>query len=267
MIKPYYQDSAVTIYHGDSREIIPTLGKFDIVLTDPPYSSGGHTRSDRNASTAIKYQMTMTSRRFTDFSGDNRDQRSFERWCYYWMAECLDHCNSGGSIVSFIDWRNLPCMIDAVQIAGWVYRGLIVWNKPIARPNLGWFRADCEFAVCGTAGAINRDHVDGGDIGICQVGLFQHSPVQGCDRMHMTEKPVNLLVDILKTRNDWQTILDPFAGSGTTGRAAKDLGRKCVLIEKEEAYCEVSAKRMQQEVLPMFEEPKTQQETQGELFQ
>jgi len=50
---------------------------------------------------------------------------------------------------------------------------------------------------------------------------------------------------------DVQTILDPFAGSGTTGRAAKDLGRKCVLIEREERYCEIAANRMRQEVLPL----------------
>ena len=44
---PYYQDSAVTIYHGDCREIVPTLGPVDAVVTDPPYSSGGQFRGDR----------------------------------------------------------------------------------------------------------------------------------------------------------------------------------------------------------------------------
>ena len=55
---------------------------------------------------------------------------------------------------------------------------------------------------------------------------------------------------------DVQTILDPFAGSGTTGRAAKDLGRKCVLIEREERYCEIAARRMAQEVFN-FDEKET----------
>lgn len=45
--------------------------------------------------------------------------------------------------------------------------------------------------------------------------------------------------------------IDPFAGSGTTGRAAKDLGRKCTMIEREEKYCEIAARRMQQEVLAL----------------
>lgn len=45
--------------------------------------------------------------------------------------------------------------------------------------------------------------------------------------------------------------IDPFAGSGTTGRAAKDLGRKCTMIEREERYCEIAARRMAQEVLPL----------------
>ena len=50
---------------------------------------------------------------------------------------------------------------------------------------------------------------------------------------------------------DMQTILDPFAGSCTTGRAAKDLGRKCICIEREERYCEIGAKRMAQEVFAL----------------
>ena len=68
---------------------------------------------------------------------------------------------------------------------------------------------------------------------------------------HPTQKPLALMKWCIGLAGDVQTILDPFAGSGTTGRAAKDLGRKAVLIEREERYCEISAKRMAQEVLPL----------------
>jgi len=68
---------------------------------------------------------------------------------------------------------------------------------------------------------------------------------------HPTQKPLALIKWCISLAGDVQTILDPFAGSGTTGRAAKDLGRKAVLIEIEERYCEICAKRMCQEVLPL----------------
>ena len=71
------------------------------------------------------------------------------------------------------------------------------------------------------------------------------------ERFHPTQKPLALITWCLSLAPDAQTILDPFAGSGTTGRAAKDLGRKCVMIEREEKYAEIAAKRMAQEVLAL----------------
>ena len=70
------------------------------------------------------------------------------------------------------------------------------------------------------------------------------------NELHPTEKPVELMKQIIGV-NVARTILDPFAGSGTTGRAAKDLQRKCTLIEIDECYCEIAAQRMLQEVLPL----------------
>jgi DNA modification methylase len=72
------------------------------------------------------------------------------------------------------------------------------------------------------------------------------------DPVHPTVKPVDLLGRLISMSSKaGDTILDPFAGSGTTGRAAKDLGRKCTMIEREERYCEIAARRMAQEVLPL----------------
>jgi DNA modification methylase len=66
---------------------------------------------------------------------------------------------------------------------------------------------------------------------------------------HPTQKPEELIRWCIQQADPVATILDPFAGSGTTGRAAKDLGRKAVLIEREERYCEIAARRMAQGVL------------------
>jgi site-specific DNA-methyltransferase (adenine-specific) len=67
---------------------------------------------------------------------------------------------------------------------------------------------------------------------------------------HPTQKPVELMRWCLNL-TDATTVLDPFAGTGPTGRACKDLGKQCVLIEREEKYCEIAARRMGQEVLPL----------------
>jgi DNA modification methylase len=85
------------------------------------------------------------------------------------------------------------------------------------------------------------------------------------DRVHPTQKPLALMTWCIQLAGNVKTILDPFAGSGTTGRAAKDLGRKAVLIEKEERYCELSARRMQQQVLPLVSSEVVAEQTQVEL--
>jgi len=105
----------------------------------------------------------------------------------------------------------------------------------------------CEYMVTASAGPLERG---AGVDGIVSPGLFR-IPTTGYKKRHITEKPVALLTSILQTRNDWLTVLDPFMGSGTTLAAAKALGRRAVGIELEEAYCEIAAKRLEQEVLPL----------------
>lgn len=249
---PYYERDGLVIYHGECREVLRQLPpeSIDLVLTDPPYSSGGLMRSDRNMATSAKYRMTNTIKTNPEFSGDNRDQHSFIYWSSFWLGECADAMKSAGAIISFIDWRNLHCLIDAVQVAGLVYRGIIGWDKTEqCRPQQAWFSSQLEFAVTATKGPIERG---AGAAGVCRHGVLRHR-VNNQEKQHITEKPIPLLKDIISTRDDWQLVLDPFMGSGTTLRAAKDLGRHAIGIESEEAYCEVAARRLDQMVFDFTE--------------
>ena len=249
--KPYYEDEYVTLYHGDALAVLPELerGSVDLVLTDPPYSSGGMYRSDRSKGTADKYQHSHeTNRTYAAFSGDNRDQRSFEKWSALWMSAALNVVREEGALGCFIDWRNIACVVDAVQIGGWVYRGIVPWYKGgDQRPRKAWFRSNVEYIVWGSAGALDAGPETEG---ICQDGLL-FCRMNGFEKEHQTQKPVGLFHAVYEVRPDWATILDPFAGSGSTLRAAKDLGRKAIGIEIEERYCEIAAKRMAQSVLAL----------------
>ena len=250
-MKPYYQDASVTIYHGDCREVLPTLPpcSFDAVITDPPYSSGGMYRSDRATSTTNKYQISHeTQRSYGAFSGDNRDQRSFEKWTDSWASMCLRLVGEGGGIGVFIDWRNVACVVDAVQVAGWVYRGLTPWHKGTdLRPNKGWFRRNIEFVVWGSCGPLVTGASAEGD---CWDGMFV-ARVNDGNKEHQTGKPLELMQQMLSVRPEWKRYIDPFAGSGTTLWAAKNLGHTAVGCELDERNCEIAARRCSQETLAL----------------
>ena len=113
-MKPYYQDASVTIYHGDMFDVLPTLSGIGAVITDPPYSSGGAFRGDRAMQTSVKYVNGDTAAYRPEFAGDNRDQRSFLAWCALWMNASRNASIPSAVLCSFIDWRQLPVLTDAV---------------------------------------------------------------------------------------------------------------------------------------------------------
>lgn len=132
----------------------------DAVVADPPYSSGGMVRSDRaNIGTVTKYTTNQNTKRadLIDFGGDNRDQRAYQYWSALWMAEAMRATKPGGIIMAFTDWRQLPATTDAVQAGGWVWRGVVPWVKPNARPQSGRFTNQCEYVVWGSHGSMGAD--------------------------------------------------------------------------------------------------------------
>ena len=167
-------------------------------------------------------------------------------WRSDWLEACLRAARPGAALFCFIDWRNLPCIIDALQIGGWVYRGIIPWNKTeAARPRPGWFRSQCEYIVTATAGPLTMSPQSEGEEFQFAPGFFT-LPVVGGEKVHITEKPVPLMEWLLGIRAEWQTVLDPFMGSGSTGVAALSMGRKFVGIEVEEHYYSIACKRIEQ---------------------
>lgn len=245
MSEPYYQDDLVTLYHGDCLGVLRDLptGSVDAVVTDPPYSSGGMVRSDRMATTKRKYVGTdqvlngTGGGALSDFAGDNRDQRAYAYWSALWLGECLRLTRPGGILIAFTDWRQLPSTVDAVQAGGWVWRGIVPWEKPGARPQLGRFTAACEYAIWGSAGALPSDRGVGTLPGI-------YREVAPRDRQHITQKPLQLMRDLLRIVPPGSTILDPFMGSGTTGVAAVQQHCRFIGIEQVQHFAAVAEQRI-----------------------
>ena len=110
---------------GDMLQVLQGIdSKFELVIADPPYSSGGLMRSDKMATTKTKYLQSDSGNqiKLPDFLGDNRDQRAFYAWCVYWMEQANRILKEEAILAVFTDWRQLPTVTDAVQGAGLVWR-------------------------------------------------------------------------------------------------------------------------------------------------
>lgn len=223
---------------GDCLEEMRQLpdASVDAVICDPPYSSGGFTRGDRTGDPAQKYGAKGAS-----FGGDNRDQRSYLLWSRMWLSEAQRVMKQVAPICVFSDWRQLPLMTDALQIAGFVWRGIVVWDKtPSCRPFKGRFSAQCEYVIWGSNGPMPLDRGVG-----CLPGCFSVG-VRQADRFHLTGKPAELIREIVRITREGDTILDPFMGSGTTGVAALMEGRDFIGIEQQTDYFEIARKRLEE---------------------
>ena len=226
----------LTLYRGDSLAVLPKLPSesVDCILTDPPYSSGGLFRGDRSKSTNTKYVQTGTLLRRPDFMGDNKDQRSFRLWSLHWMLEAFRIAKETAPIMVFTDWRQLPETSDALQMAGFIWRGVVVWDKTEgSRPQKGRFRNQTEFVVWGSKGEFpERDGAE------CLPGVFRICPRPEDKERHIAGKPVNLLKYLTRLlpegneREGGYTLLDPFMGGGSTGAAALSRGMKFIGIEQ-----------------------------------
>lgn len=209
---------------------------FDALITDPPYSSGGlHSKTRTSDFVNAKYLNNPSN--YPEFSGENRDQYSYLHWSTMWLAQAYRVLKVGAPIAVFTDWRQYPVMAASIQAAGFTWRGSIVWDKTeSARPRKGAYRQQAEFALWGSKGKFSSE-------GPALPGVFRYSALNGGQKLHTTAKPLQLMSDIIKICPDG-VILDPFAGSGTTGIAALRAGFRFVGVECEESYYNISCDRI-----------------------
>lgn len=225
-LTPYYQDDAVTLYHGDCREVLPQLDPVQHIITDPPYSDDTHAGA-----------------RTGDY-GKGGVLVSFASTSALLIADVLSLCSANRWCVMTVDWQHvLP--LKQTPPKGWKFVRHGVWVKPNGMPQMsgdrpaqGW-----EAVAILHADVKGRMKWNGGGL----PATWSHMKVSG---LHPTGKPESLLLEwVIQFTDAGETILDPFMGSGTTLAAAKRLGRKAIGIELNEQYCEVAARRLSQGAL------------------
>ena len=240
MTTPYYSDDHVTIYHGDALDVLAELEiSVDAVVTDPPYASGTRTEASKSSSGAM-----LRAGRFSDRPIE-LDQMTTTG--FVWLMRAVGQAvrpmlPDGASFLSFIDWRQWPNLVGALETCNYRVQGMIVWDKGSMGLGNG-FRAQHEL-VCHASKGVPTIHDKG-------CGNVITHPRQAPDD-HPSPKPEQVMQRLVEVVTvDRGVVLDPFMGSGTTLRAAKNIGRRAIGIELEERYCEIAATRCAQEVLAL----------------
>lgn len=233
-------DLTFEVRQGDSLRLLEMLpsGSVDGVFCDPPYSSGGQFRGDRMRGTDAKY---IGSGLQEDYDGDTRDQRGFTWWASMWLAEAYRASSSGSPLLCAIDWRQLPSLTDAVQAAGWVWRGVVVWDKTeAARPNPDRPRNQCEYFVYATKGPVlDRPKEDRA----YPPGVYRKY-LRSVDKHHQAYKPPALWAQYLPLVRKGGVVLDPFCGAGSVGEACALAGLSYIGFEINQGWAERASERV-----------------------
>lgn len=230
------------LINGDALTALAELApeSVDALITDPPYSSGGMFRGDRVQDTGNKYLNTGARHSAPSWPGDTRDQRAYALWCERWLSASYRALKWGGVVAVFCDWRQLPTVSDAIQVAGFVLRGILVWDKTEGtRPVKGWHRQQSEFVLTASKGP----RIKAGPEAPTLPGVVRCAPRKG-EKLHQVGKPVPLMDEVIRLAPEGGTVLDPFMGSATTGVAAVASGRAFVGIEIDPHYYTVASDRL-----------------------
>lgn len=251
MFKPYYEQSGITIYHGDCLEILPTLLPESVTLlwTDPPYGHGNH---DGDLNARLNNHRKLKNQPIENDTADTMRvvmDGMLERAVPLLRHDCCCCCcccGGGGGPKPTFAW-----VANRMDTNGLSFFHSVIWDKK--NPGLGWrFRRRHEMVMVA--------HREGGKLAwanndIAVPNIQEFFPPK--DRQHPNEKPVELPALFIELcTKPGELVLDPFMGSGTTLVAAKQSGRRAIGIELDERYCALAAERVSQGSL--FEVPVVQ---------
>ena len=228
-----FLDGRVQLYLGDCRDILPTLGKVDAVVTDPPYEQ-------RMQELHARFKLRRTD------GGPQRKTLTFESIAGL-REPFLDEVKriNRGWLLAFCNVEGVGEWRAAILDRGLKFKTTCIWNKPDATPKLNGqgpaLSYECFTTTwCGTGHA----RWNGGG----RRGVFTH-PTNNALRQgeHPTEKPVALMRELVGLfTNVGETILDPCMGSGTTGVAAVKLGRRVMGLASEPKYFDIACRRIEE---------------------
>lgn len=242
-MRPYYQDVACTIYHGDCRDVLPHLGSVNHVITDPPYSEETHGKTWRSKKMAESgYRRVSAAHDGLGFDAiSDAEIAAFLGWC-------AAHCDRW--TIAFSDIEGVFRWMTSIRASGLDYVRACVWDKVDGTPQLTGDRPAVGAEAIVMAHRAARKRWNGGG----KRGVYRHATNGGVrgPKPHPSTKPEALLRELVSDFTDpGDLVLDPFMGSGTTLVAAKRLGRRAIGIEREERYCEMAAQRLSQGALPL----------------
>jgi hypothetical protein len=221
-VRPYYSDDLVTLYHGDCRDLLP-IGA-EVVATDPPFGI---------KDAAMKNLPGRRGGTNTWHAESDWDKQIDPEWCRL-------VCESAPVVAWFGNWRMRGVVEAAMR---YPIRAEIVWAKDThVGPPCPLAMQDERIWLFASAGIVGRQF----DTTVWREPIIP----SWAKKWHKNEKPLNLMLRLLRWLPDG-VVLDPFAGSGTTLRAAKDLGRRAIGIEQSEAHCESIVERLSQSVLDL----------------
>jgi DNA modification methylase len=242
-MKPYYEHGGITIYHGDCREVLPVVGRVDCVVTSPPYNTLQHTAKPSGMHANSGGALNFVQKMHTAYR-DDKPEAEYQEWLRGIVESCLSVCNGLVWVNHKVRYRAGEGLHPARFLPFPIYQE-VIWHRDgaIAFNCKRYAPSHETLFAFGCPGYWNDQHNT-------RLSVWFIPSVKGQE--HPCPFPEEIPRRLLASSCPPNGIaLDPFMGSGTTLVAAKNLGHRAIGIEIEERYCEIAARRLVQEVLPL----------------